>query len=169
MSDFKKLEAWFVTQCNGEWEHSTAIKITTLDNPGWALDVRLQGTTIENQSLLETVEIDRNDEDWLRCWTENGKFKARGGPHNLNEMIDFFVNWANHSAPKKLAMHDNVHPQSDTTNFTTWISFKRVDTQYIEPHKHFNKFIQADVPTPHVHERAAPGGVRPATPGELPQ
>jgi hypothetical protein len=84
-------------------------------------------------------------------------------------MIDFFVNWANHSAPKKLAMYDNVHPQSNTTNFTTWISFKRVDTQYTEPHKHFNKFIQADVPTPHVHERAAPGGVRPATPGELPQ
>lgn len=46
---------------------------------------------------------------------------------------------------------------------------KRVDTQYANPHTHYNKATGQQVPTPHAHERSAPGGVRPARPDELPQ
>lgn len=169
MSDFKKLENWFAAQCNGEWEHSTAIKITTLDNPGWSLDVRLQGTCIESHSLLEKVKIDRNEEDWFWCWTENGKFKARGGPRNLNEMIDFFVSWANRCTPQKLRAHEALQSQPNTMHLAPWVSIKRVDTQYTEPHKHFNKSTKTDIFTPHVHESSTPGGARSARPEELPQ
>ena len=40
---------------------------------------------------------------------------------------------------------------------------KRVDTQYAHPH------TDRGVPTPHTHEKSAPGGVRPAHPDELPR
>jgi len=40
---------------------------------------------------------------------------------------------------------------------------KRVDTQYAHPH------TDRGVPTPHVHEKSAPGGVRPALPDDLPK
>jgi hypothetical protein len=43
---------------------------------------------------------------------------------------------------------------------------KRVD---ITGDPHFNKATRQDVPTPHVHEKGVPGGVRPARPDEVPQ
>jgi RHS repeat-associated protein len=46
---------------------------------------------------------------------------------------------------------------------------KRVDTQYANPHTHHNNATGQPVPTPHVHDKAAPGGVRPARPDELPR
>lgn len=51
---------------------------------------------------------------------------------------------------------------------TGFSQVKRVDTQYANPHSHFNKATGQYVPTPHVHEKTTPGGVRPATPEELP-
>jgi hypothetical protein len=50
---------------------------------------------------LEGVEIDRSEEDWLRCWTEDGKFQARGGARNLAEMLGFFVDWSNRCSAGK--------------------------------------------------------------------
>ena len=30
---------WFASHCDGDWEHDLGIRIETLDNPGWAMDV----------------------------------------------------------------------------------------------------------------------------------
>lgn len=46
---------------------------------------------------------------------------------------------------------------------------KRVDTQHANHHTHLNKANGEQVPTPHAHDKTAPGGVRPATPDELPR
>jgi len=46
---------------------------------------------------------------------------------------------------------------------------KRVDTQHANKHTHRNKKTGQDVPTPHAHDKSAPGGVRPATKDELPK
>lgn len=100
MNGIVKLENWFSARCNGDWEHSTGFEISTLDNPGWCFDVRLHDTNMEGHSL-EIVKTDRSEEDWFWCWTENGKFKARGGTRNLNEMIDFFIDWSNNCAPRE--------------------------------------------------------------------
>jgi hypothetical protein len=42
---------------------------------------------------------------------------------------------------------------------------KRVDLQ---GNPHYNKATGQDMPTPHVHEKGIPGGVRPARPDEIP-
>ena len=55
MSELKKFEDWFAARCDGDWEHSAGIKITTLDNPGWSLEVRLHDTCMEGHTL-EGVE-----------------------------------------------------------------------------------------------------------------
>lgn len=39
-----RLAAWFAKQCNGDWEHSHGIKISTTDNPGWMVEISLTGT-----------------------------------------------------------------------------------------------------------------------------
>ncbi|NNC19209.1 VCBS repeat-containing protein [Corallococcus exiguus] len=53
--------------------------------------------------------------------------------------------------------------QPNPRNPTGFDQAKRVDTQHANPHTHNN------VPTPHVHEKSAPGGVRPPRPDELPR
>jgi hypothetical protein len=100
MSELEKFQDWFAARCDGDWEHSSGIKITTLDNPGWSLEVRLHDTCMEGHTL-EWVKIDRSEEDWLHCWTEDGKFQARGGARNLAEMLGFFVDWSNRCSAKK--------------------------------------------------------------------
>lgn len=54
-------------------------------------------------------------------------------------------------------------------NPTGFDQVKRVDTQHSNPHDHTNKVTNEDVPTPHVHDKSVPGGIRPATPDELPR
>ncbi len=35
---------WYQEQCNGEWEHSFGIKIGTIDNPGWEVNIDIEET-----------------------------------------------------------------------------------------------------------------------------
>jgi hypothetical protein len=94
MNTLNELQKWFYDRCNGDWEHGGGVKIATLDNPGWSLDVTLRGTDMENR-VLRIVKTERSEEDWFWCWTEGATFKARGGARNLEEMIEFFVRWSN--------------------------------------------------------------------------
>jgi len=34
---FSRLETWFASMCNGDWEHTYGITLETVDNPGWLL------------------------------------------------------------------------------------------------------------------------------------
>lgn len=42
------IDDWFAQQCDGNWEHNFGIKLQTLDNPGWNLDVDLEITQFED-------------------------------------------------------------------------------------------------------------------------
>lgn len=41
MNVLQWLEVWYSRQCDGDWEHSQVVSITTLDNPGWSVDIFL--------------------------------------------------------------------------------------------------------------------------------
>jgi len=69
----------------------------------------------------------------------------------------------------KVTKYETYQPQSNPRNPSQWEPVKRTDTQYADPHKHFNKATKTDVPTPHVHDPTTPGGVRSARPDELPR
>lgn len=89
-----RLQAWYILQCNGEWEHTYGVTISTLDNPGWLLEVDLADTELASKSFGE-INIQReNDDDWLRCSVQNEKFRGAGGGGNLKEIINNFLDWA---------------------------------------------------------------------------
>ncbi len=46
MTDIERLQAWYLAQCDGEWEHGFGPTISTLDNPGWSVKVDLKGTEL---------------------------------------------------------------------------------------------------------------------------
>ena len=72
------LEKWYADRCNGDWEHQWGVKIGTLDNPGWTLDIDLNQTKAENRQL-EHTKIERTENDWIIYWVEKKEFKAAMG------------------------------------------------------------------------------------------
>lgn len=87
------IQRWYRAQCNGEWEHSHGVRIDTLDNPGWTLDVDLAGTNLERQPFAPT-KVARSEDDWIDCRVEKAQFRGAGGPANLRELVEAFRGWA---------------------------------------------------------------------------
>ena len=88
------IEKWYACQCNGGWEHSYGLKIDTLDNPGWTVQIDLNETR-KQDSVLKRIEIERTKDDWIQYWVEKKQFQIVCGPLNLNEALDIFVSWFN--------------------------------------------------------------------------
>jgi hypothetical protein len=89
----ERLQRWYAANCDGEWEHQRGVRIDTLDNPGWDLEVDLMGTPLEGRTLVKYMN-ERSEEDWVFYNVEKGVFRAAGGPENLAEIVDFFLAWA---------------------------------------------------------------------------
>jgi hypothetical protein len=78
--------------CDGEWEHGKGIRIETLDNPGWALALELDGTDLE-EGTFETISIRRTEDDWVDCRIEGSEFRGFCGPNNLQEVLEVLQRW----------------------------------------------------------------------------
>jgi hypothetical protein len=94
MDPLHALEDWYASVCDGDWEHTYGIKIGTLDNPGWTVEIDLRETALEH-GQLERVAIERTEDDWVQCWIENGVFKGCCGVRNLSEVLQLFDEWKN--------------------------------------------------------------------------
>ena len=85
-------QAWFVTQCDGDWEHGNGITISTLDNPGWAVTIDLLDLDLATVAY-DRREIHRSEDDWCVTWIEERTFRASCGPTNLGEALHAFRVW----------------------------------------------------------------------------
>jgi hypothetical protein len=99
MNALARLERWYHTQCNGEWEHTYGVKVDTLDNPGWSVAINLHGTALAARPFPEHrygVEKDGepSGEDWVECKVEGETFIGFGGPFKLQEVLEVFLDWA---------------------------------------------------------------------------
>ena len=94
MNILKELQDWFKRNCNGDWEHDFGIKIDTLDNPGWNVEINLTATKLESKDFKEILYNYENDDDWYRCWIENKKWNGVGSPQNLETILKIFLDWA---------------------------------------------------------------------------
>lgn len=93
VDDVLWLQAWFLSQCDGSWEHECGIVIETLDNPGWSVRIDLNDTPLADQAFL-SERVDRGDHDWLFCEVREGQFRAACGPANLLEVLRRYRLWA---------------------------------------------------------------------------
>jgi len=78
MNSLGSLEAWYQHQCNGTWEHSFEINITTLDNPGWSISIDLTETSSANKNFV-TINNIVSETEWYTCKTDGQKFLGHGG------------------------------------------------------------------------------------------
>jgi hypothetical protein len=93
------LQRWYSAQCDGAWEHELGVRIGTLDNPGWFVEINLRGTPLESVAFPETRRVDV-EREWIHCRVANGKFLGDGGPHMLGAIIEVFVRWAHEANPR---------------------------------------------------------------------
>jgi Immunity protein 53 len=100
MSSLRALEAWYASQCAGDWEHRFGVTIETLDNPGWTVRIDVAETPLAG-GLFEQVRIERSPDDWLRCSVEADVFKGYCGPGNLHEVLDLFAQWTKAEAERQ--------------------------------------------------------------------
>jgi len=95
---------------------------------------------------------------------------AGGGGHAANRLKPDPAAEGAHSTFKRDPQTGKVTGQAEwqpnPRNPSGFDQAKRVD---VTGDPHFNKATRQDVPTPHVHEKGVPGGVRPARPDEVPQ
>ena len=87
------LTRWFAEHCDGDWEHDLGISLETLDNPGWALDVRIGDTSLQ-EIVMDWHRNDESDARWMH-WRSTGEtFEARCGASDLERALDAFRTFA---------------------------------------------------------------------------
>ena len=91
-STLQRLQDWYFSQCDGDWEHDWGVRVSTLDNPGWSIDINTDETVYEKVTF-EAVKIERSNDDWIHAFREETTIKLRCGPKNLEESLLIFLDW----------------------------------------------------------------------------
>ena len=93
------LQDWYVSQCDGEWEHRYGIEVRSCDNPGWWVTVDLTGTALSDRPFVEVRDnVDEKafalGEIWMSCRIVDGVWHGAGDPSKLGKILHRFLQWA---------------------------------------------------------------------------
>ncbi|SFF30464.1 Immunity protein 53 [Actinacidiphila alni] len=81
-----RLQDWYASNCDGDWEHSAGVRIESLDNPGWMIRLDTTGTVWEGRTL-DRVVVGTSEDNWLHYWADGNSIQAACGPHLLEEAL----------------------------------------------------------------------------------
>jgi hypothetical protein len=105
--DLGWLVRWYADQCDGEWEHDHGVRIETIDNPGWAVEIQVVGTALEDRAFA-SEELPKGSGDWRESgsngWWQDisrwhqmrvheGKWQGYGSPDQLPAIVARFRRW----------------------------------------------------------------------------
>jgi len=83
------LQQWYLSNCDGNWEHENGVQINTLDNPGWLIDIDLKKTSLEGLEIPYSIN-EISETEWEAYSISNNVFKGRCSPNKLNRVIEIF-------------------------------------------------------------------------------
>jgi hypothetical protein len=89
---FKWIQKWYLSQCDGDWEHQYGIRIDTLDNPGWLIKIDI--IKLEFNKAIKNVLIEKSDDDWFAYEIKDNCFIASGDSNKLEFLLQLFKNFA---------------------------------------------------------------------------
>lgn len=69
------IQNWYIKKCDGDWQHLYGIKIYNVDNPGWAVEIDIIDTELENEKFNNKIMI-MDKMDVLLCETRNFLWKC---------------------------------------------------------------------------------------------
>jgi Immunity protein 53 len=82
-----KLQKWYFSNCNENWEYEYGLSIQSLPDPGWELNLDLLATSWEGLEL-EPQSQRNSEQDWLHLRTTERGLQATCGPLGLSSAID---------------------------------------------------------------------------------
>ncbi|MEV6673286.1 Imm53 family immunity protein [Streptomyces sp. NPDC051162] len=91
------LQFWYESQCDEDWEHEFGVRIATLDNPGWIIEIDLIGTTIEGRELRKSKH-ESPDGRWIWSWSDGEKYHSSCDPFSLEDAVLRFKEFAEREA-----------------------------------------------------------------------
>ena len=91
--ELEGIQRWYESQCDGDWEHEFGVRIETLDNPGWSVEIDLAGTPLADRPFAP-IEDMAPPREWLSCRVSEGRFRGAGGPPMLGRILRAFLEWA---------------------------------------------------------------------------
>jgi len=83
------LQNWYQQNCDGDWEHSYGIKIETIDNPGWNVEIDFNETNLYVEDIPYTL-VEKSENDWYGYSISNSVFSGAGDPQKLEMIISIF-------------------------------------------------------------------------------
>jgi len=83
------IQNWFKDNCDGNWEKDQVIQITTLDNPGWEVEIDISNTSIADIKINRILN-ESSPQDWYGVKIENQKFNASGDSGKLKFLLGLF-------------------------------------------------------------------------------
>ncbi len=89
MNAFEFLSRWYQEHCDGDWEHQYGVRINTIDNPGWQIQIDLAETEIENL-VIEYQLVETDEQDWFGYSVKDKIFSAAGDSQKLETMLSKF-------------------------------------------------------------------------------
>jgi hypothetical protein len=83
------LSEWYISHCDGIWEHGGGLSIESIDNPGWS--VKLMGEDDRKGADIQyNIE---SDIDWFDVRASSEEFIANGDSTKLAMLLDMAVAW----------------------------------------------------------------------------
>jgi hypothetical protein len=92
MSTLEWLEKWYQSNCDSAWEHVYGIKIETIDNPGWLIEINLADTSLEGK-VFNDIIIDNGENDWITCRVDKNIYEGFGDPFKFEKILKVFKEW----------------------------------------------------------------------------
>jgi hypothetical protein len=89
MQILKWIEQWYLSHCDGDWEHQYVVEIRTIGNPGWTVKIDLAETGLEHLSLEYSV-VEKSETNWYGYSVKNSMFEAAGDPSKLQFLLELF-------------------------------------------------------------------------------
>lgn len=83
MDGFAYVQSWYRSNCDGEWEHEFGIRIVTLDNPGWSMEIDLTETSAEGFTV-DRAKRSTGEGSWVWTSSDGVRFSASCDPGSLD-------------------------------------------------------------------------------------
>lgn len=79
--------SFYARHCNDDWEHRYGVRIETVDNPGWLVEIDLAGTALADAAFDEVRFDEGEDGDWYTVHGQERKLAAAGSPDRLGTLL----------------------------------------------------------------------------------
>lgn len=98
IGSLEKLQVWYHSNCDGDWEHSYGFSLETSDFPGWLLKVDLDDTDQEFDTF-EKHWIDQASSNWIQLDKRGTQLRGACGATQLVKMLDIVTDWLRPHTP----------------------------------------------------------------------